>query len=211
MAKNNQGYKDFSTLHKSMSLNEIETYRRTLAKRANQRLRTLEKAGVKTSEMEAVTWLKKKGKTRFKETANTPDYNELKSEVTQLSNFLGSWGSTLSGRKKTLNKIKNTFKNKGFDLNDKALETLLDNFDKIKGSNIRYDVVLSNILAVTDKKTSAQEIEELIKLSESDRLKTEKGLQRKIDTYVKGKKSKGINKRSKQKLNEARTAIFKKV
>lgn len=227
MDKSNQGYKDFSTLHKSMSLNEIETYRRTLAKRANQRLRTLEKAGVKTSEMEAVTWLKKKGKTRFKETANTPDYNELKSEVTQLSNFLRSWATTIRGRKKTMEKLKQTFKNKGFDLDDKTLELLLDNFDKFKSGNVRYEVSISNILAVTDQDTTTKQLKDLIKLTTSKKVGSEQTLKNEVEKYIEKKKSKktgklpkGLNASldkegnvtiSNDAIEKARTAIFKKV
>ena len=93
------------------SLDELQRIRRSLAKRANQRIVRLERAeskvtGEKLNTFGAVTEVydylnrQKAGRTRFRETANAlTDSQELKREITVLQGFLGSKSSLVSGMK----------------------------------------------------------------------------------------------------------------
>lgn len=93
----------------SYSLDELQRIRRTLAKRANQRIVRLERAeskvtGEKWNTFGAVTEVydylnrQKSGRTRFRETTQAfTDPQALKREITVLQGFLGRKSSLVSG------------------------------------------------------------------------------------------------------------------
>lgn len=91
----------------SYSENELQAYRRKLAKRANQRLVRLERASSNISGEayidigageKAKSYLARKGRNRFSESKTVKaDYYQLRQEIIQLQSFLQSKSSTVSG------------------------------------------------------------------------------------------------------------------
>lgn len=92
-----------------MSLKELQTLRRTLAKRANQRLVRLERAKSEvTGEAMnsygaasfAYRYLRKQGRKRFAETLTTKQtVSQLQSEIQELQDFLSAKSSTVGGQR----------------------------------------------------------------------------------------------------------------
>ena len=105
----------------SYSLDELQRMRRTLAKRANQRIVRLERGeskvtGEKWNTFGAVTEVydylnrQKSGRTRFRETAQAfTDPQELKREITVLQGFLGRKSSLVSGMQEIEQKRMSSF------------------------------------------------------------------------------------------------------
>lgn len=105
----------------SYSLNELQRMRRSLAKRANQRIVRLERGKSKiTGEawntfgavLDVYDYLnrQKEGRTRFRETAAAfTDSQTLKREITVLQGFLGRKSSLVSGMREIERKRVSTF------------------------------------------------------------------------------------------------------
>lgn len=104
----------------SYTIKELQTMRRKLAKRANQRMVRLERAesaitGEKFNTfgaiIDAYNYLERqRGKNRFQEKLNALDtQSDLKREITVLQGFLGRKSSTVAGMKDIENKRINTF------------------------------------------------------------------------------------------------------
>lgn len=104
----------------SYTVKELQTMRRKLAKRANQRMVRLERAesaitGEKFNTfgaiIDAYNYLERqRGKNRFQENLKALDkQSDLKREITVLQGFLGRKSSTVSGMKDIENKRMNTF------------------------------------------------------------------------------------------------------
>lgn len=104
----------------SYSISELQSIRRKLAKRANQRIVRLERAesaitGEKFNTFGAVTDVysyldRQSGKNRFRETLTALDTSaDLKREITVLQGFLGRKSSTVAGMRDIENKRLNTF------------------------------------------------------------------------------------------------------
>lgn len=113
-------YQDLDVYRGRYSVPELQKIRRTLAKRANQRMVRLERArgitGEKFSEFGAITdayeYLRtqKKGSKRFQESAKAiTDINDLRREITILQGFLGRKTSLVSGIRQIENKRTQTF------------------------------------------------------------------------------------------------------
>lgn len=104
---------------RQMNRNDVLKEYRKLAKRANQRLVTLEKQGYKMPYGEAKLFLDKQGKTRFQERLTKYEKgkstNELKREMEIIYNFLGSKQTTISGKKAIEKEVKERMK-RDYDL-----------------------------------------------------------------------------------------------
>lgn len=213
-------YSDFTTLHKAMNVTELDAYRRKIAKTANQRLLRLERESAKReksgrtpinfSNMGAVTWLKGKGRKRFRETlAKDPDdidFESLRDEITIITNFLNAESSSVLGRKEIAEKIKRTYRDKGIDINNEALDAILDHFDDIKGLAIGYNTALSNLMAVADDKTDYQAMTDLIKKIKKTDPAKERELREQIKESVKGNDK--FTTATKQRINSLASAII---
>ena len=111
------------------SLDELQRMRRTLAKRANQRIVRLERGESKvTGEkwntfvavLDAYDYLnrQKEGRTRFRESKNAmTDAQDLKREITVLQGFLGRKSSLVSGMKEIEQKRISAFESGKWGLN----------------------------------------------------------------------------------------------
>lgn len=87
----------------SYDLNELNKLRRRLAKRANQRLRDIERAGYTDAYVYASTmsgYLLPSGRTRFFEGTRNLDLRSLKTELDELRWFLNAKTSTVGGIRK---------------------------------------------------------------------------------------------------------------
>lgn len=112
---------DVDVYRASLSLSEMQALRRTLAKRANQRIVRLEKAtsritGERYNEFGAVTEAydyldrQSKGRKRFQERANAlTDINAIRREISVLQGFLGRKTSLVSGIREIEQKRIETF------------------------------------------------------------------------------------------------------
>lgn len=107
MAKIAESYLELDVYQASLTPTKLSQVRRTLAKRANQRLLRLERAtsnvtGERYSEIgaypKAMSYLERTGRRRFDERSRTKmDYDEQRREVIELQAFLSSKTSTVQG------------------------------------------------------------------------------------------------------------------
>lgn len=117
----NNTYQDIDIYRGSYSVEQLQTIRRTLAKRANQRIVRLERGASEiTGEqfntygavIDAYDYLEKQkaGRTRFREQKNAfTDQQDLKREITVLQGFLGRKSSLVSGMRDIERKRVSTF------------------------------------------------------------------------------------------------------
>lgn len=117
----NNTYQDIDIYRGSYSVDQLQTIRRTLAKRANQRIVRLERGASEiTGEqfntygavIDAYDYLEKQkaGRTRFREQKNAfTDQQDLKREITVLQGFLGRKSSLVSGMREIERKRVSTF------------------------------------------------------------------------------------------------------
>lgn len=169
------------------SLEELEKYRRKIAKVANQRLVELEKRGYYTGAHESVAWLAQRDKKRFLERIRKPEFydrDSLMSELNVITNFLNTPSTTIRGRKAVIKKLSKSFAEKGIELSDGAMSVLVDHFDRLKDNKGRYDINFGNILAVTNKKTTADEMRELIRYVESETVTTQREADKRVKGYI---------------------------
>ena len=118
-----------------LPIKDLESFRRSLAKVANNRLRELEKNNMDYYAYDVVAdYLRsqgKKGKIRFQETAKPMDQLATRREIQLLQNFLSMPSSTVAGQKRIEAKRIETFGNwkpkgakgkniKGIDLSKQA-------------------------------------------------------------------------------------------
>ena len=150
--------------YKSANAKELNTIRRTLAKRANQRLVRLERAyssitGESYATYGAIDYareyLQKIGRNRFSEKKDyTDDFNLLRIEILQLQKFLSSKSSTVLGQREIEQKRIKSFESKGirfsgnkefYDfLNSKDYSDLTKQFDSDKIVEY-YDLARENM------------------------------------------------------------------
>lgn len=103
-------------VYNQMSRADILTEYRKVAKRMNQRIVTLEKAGLKMPNGEAKRFLEGQGKTRFQERLKQYEKgksdNQLRKELMIMHRFEESKQSTIKGRKETRKKVHDTLMKK---------------------------------------------------------------------------------------------------
>ena len=170
--------------YKSASADELNAIRRTLAKRANQRLVRLERAysditgdsfaSYGAAEY-AYNYLDSQGRKRFSENKNySDDFNLLRKEILELQKFLGSKSSLVSGQREIEQKRIKTFESKGirfsgnkefYDfLNSKDFADLTKSFDSDKTielydqarEDMENEQVISIISSAIDKMREQQ-------------------------------------------------------
>lgn len=91
--------------YNKMNVTQLAQERRKLAKRANQRMLRLERAGLdKFAYKNAQAYLYGMGRKRFNESKKATDIYHERRELTQLERFLGSVSSTTSGLEKKYRK-----------------------------------------------------------------------------------------------------------
>lgn len=150
--------------YKSASAEELNSIRRTLAKRANQRIVRLERAysnitGESYASYGAIEYardyLQKIGRNRFSEKKDyTDDFNLLRREILQLQKFLSAQSSTVYGQREIEQKRIKSFEDKGirfasnrefYDfLNSKDFADLTKQFDSDKIVEY-YDLARENM------------------------------------------------------------------
>lgn len=124
---------------------ELRALARTMAKRANQRMVELEKAGYKTAALNrAQYWLNEiRGRNRYREHVKTMPLDTLMDELEKSTQFLRWQTSTVGGENKRRKKILDALKDKGIEVkNEKIFLEFLDSdiwneFKKYIGTDLQ--------------------------------------------------------------------------
>lgn len=124
---------------------ELRDLARTMAKRANQRMVELEKAGYETAALNrAQYWLNEiRGRNRYREHVKTMPLDTLMDELEKSTQFLRWQTSTVGGENKRREKILDALKDKGIELkNEKIFLEFLDSdiwneFKKYIGTDLQ--------------------------------------------------------------------------
>lgn len=128
--------KDYS----KMSLGDLEAERRKLAKRANQRMLRLERAGIdKFAYEKAQAYLHMTGgRRRFYERKSIGNINAERREIAKLNEFLNSVSSTRRGLQNKYKKAYETLKERNPDLAELSFAdylSILENWSQAKKSH----------------------------------------------------------------------------
>ena len=161
--KSNSGLID--PYRQSFTYTELEAIRRKYAKRANQRMLRLERAGHAVNEP-ITEYLQQIGRNRISEQRSFKGTTaQLKREIAVLTGFLESKRSLVSGRKQIAKQTANTLKDRyGVDLSSDDLDYLLNNFNDFKEAvNMNSDALLQTIGEVSGDIDSKQKIDKIIK------------------------------------------------
>lgn len=124
---------------------ELRSLARSMAKRANQRMVELEKAGYETAALNrAQYWLNEiRGRNRYRENVKTLDMNILMDELEKSSQFLRWQTSTVAGENRRRKKILAALEDKGIEIkNEKIFLEFLDSdmwneFKKYIGTDLQ--------------------------------------------------------------------------
>ena len=124
---------------------ELRSLARSMAKRANQRMVELEKAGYETAALNrAQYWLNEiRGRNRYRENVKTLDMDILMDELEKSTQFLRWQTSTVGGENKRRKKILDALKDKGIEVkNEKIFLEFLDSdiwneFKKYIGTDLQ--------------------------------------------------------------------------
>lgn len=141
-------------VYNQMNRNDILKEYRKVAKRMNQRIVTLEKAGLKMPKGEASKFLESQGKTRFQERLTKYEKgksdNQLRKELMIMHRFEESKQSTIKGRKETRKKIHDTLMEKTLTPSEQqeyeSLKTSSDKKDRKKRKQFEEQHKLSDKL-----------------------------------------------------------------
>lgn len=124
---------------------ELRSLARSMAKRANQRMVELEKAGYETAALNrAQYWLNEiRGRKRYRENVKTLDMDILMDELEKSSQFLRWQTSTVAGENRRRKKILAALEDKGIEIkNEKIFLEFLDSdmwneFKKYIGTDLQ--------------------------------------------------------------------------
>lgn len=124
---------------------ELRDLARTMAKRANQRMVELEKAGYETAALNrAQYWLNEiRGRNRYRENVKTLDMDTLMDELEKSTQFLRWQTSTAAGENRRRKKILSALEDKGIEIkNEKIFLEFLDSdiwneFKKYIGTDLQ--------------------------------------------------------------------------
>lgn len=127
---------------------ELRRIVRKAAKAANQRIRGLEKSGLKSSAYELMK-AQAQGKTRFKERTAKQTRGELMSEFTRLREFMTAQTSTVKGVKQHRKNVYNAYVKAGFKGSIEDFEWYIQKYmttemTKFYGSDILYQMITEN-------------------------------------------------------------------
>lgn len=112
------------------SLEELDRMRRKLAKRANARLLSLERAGRDYWAYDiAQRYLSARNRRRFSERAFKGSARNAVRELEEIVSFLNSASSTITGSKAIEDKIKSSFARKGVNVSDLGSRDFFDFLD----------------------------------------------------------------------------------
>lgn len=124
---------------------ELRSLARSMAKRANQRMVELEKAGYETAALNrSQYWLNEiRGRNRYRENVKTLDMDILMDELEKSSQFLRWQTSTVAGENRRRKKILAALEDKGIEIkNEKIFLEFLDSdmwneFKKYIGTDLQ--------------------------------------------------------------------------
>lgn len=112
------------------TLEELDRMRRKLAKRANSRLLSLERAGRDYWAYDiAQQYLSARNRRRFSERSFKGSARNAVRELEEIISFLNSASSTISGSRAIENKIKATFAEKGVNVSELGSQDFFDFLD----------------------------------------------------------------------------------
>lgn len=147
------------------TINELESMRRKYAKRANQRLLRLERAGMDYYAYDrAMLYLERtRGKNRFSESKKYQGSKQgLLRELDALTTFLGSKSSTVKGQKEIQKARTETFRAKGYSIeqNERLFYNFLSSsaYKKLANSRIPSDILIEFYTKARDAGKSLGEI-----------------------------------------------------
>lgn len=178
-----------------LPIKDLESFRRSLAKVANNRLRELEKNNMAYYAYDvAADYLRtqgKKGKARFSEAKKEFDPFQTRREIQMLQNFLSMPSSTVAGQKRIEAKRIETFGNwkpkgakgkniKGIDLSKQA------------GTKIFYEFLNSKAFENLRKFYSSEQIFRAYKDGNVDGSKSQKKIQDAMLDYVKNERKPSV-------------------
>ena len=131
----------------SYTTEELQQIVRKASKAANQRIRTIEKKGLKSYAVQMMQ--KQTGRTRFSESTKKSSREELIRRFVDLREFMSAQTSTVGGIKKHHAAIINTYMAQGFDGTEEELEFLLSKYfgsqmEKFYGSTIIQRLIIEN-------------------------------------------------------------------
>lgn len=148
---------------KDVDIEEVRSIRRNLAKRANQRLRVLEKNKLTKNAYRVATRYTQqtRGKDRFSEAKMVKaDMRYLKQEILELERFLNSVTSTLTGYKKLEQQRLKVFRDYGLKVKDtQEFFDFLDSeiYKQLANKAISSDILQEFYDTVKSKKDAKKE------------------------------------------------------
>ena len=149
---------------KDVDIEEVRSIRRKLAKRANQRLRVLEKNKLTKNAYRVATRYTQqtRGKNRFSEAKKMvkADMGYLKQEILELERFLNSVTSTLTGYKKLERQRLKVFRDYGLKVKDtQEFFDFLDSeiYKQLANKTISSDILQEFYDTVKSKKDAKKE------------------------------------------------------
>lgn len=131
----------------SYTTEELQKIVRKASKAANQRIRTIERSGMKSAALYLMQ--RQTGKKRFSERVKSKSRQELVKQFVYLREFVGAQTSTITGIKAHRTAIINTYMARGFNGTEEELEFLLNKYigsqmSKFYGSTIVYQMIIEN-------------------------------------------------------------------
>lgn len=151
---------DFDLL-KGMTKSQKESVARTLSKRANERMASLERKGINYGAIsKAQYWLQGEGRTRFYTGKKYTD-QQLKTQLAVLEEFLSSKTSTLRGIKTAEGKRLETFRAKGIKISSPKsfFDFLSSQQFKALSKYVDSDQVVEDFALAADEGYTAKEIQ----------------------------------------------------
>lgn len=150
------------------TLEELDRMRRKLAKRANSRLLSLERAGRDYWAYDiAQRYLSARNRRRFSERSFKGSARNAVRELEEIISFLNSASSTISGSKAIENKIKATFAEKGVNVSELESRDFFDfldwyNSDKRGRSKIQSAIAIDFYNKAIQQGKSREDVETAI-------------------------------------------------
>lgn len=150
------------------TLEELDRMRRKLAKRANARLLSLERAGRDYWAYDiAQRYLSARNRRRFSERAFKGSARNAVRELEEIISFLNSASSTITGSKAIEDKIKSSFARKGVNVSDLGSRDFFDfldwyNSDKRGRSKIQSAIAIDFYNKAIQQGKSKEDVETAI-------------------------------------------------
>lgn len=147
---------------KGFDVTDLQETRLRLAKTANRRLRSLEKAGLDYYAYDVATLYTQstRGRNRFSESRTAlTDIKSLLNEISKLNTFLNSKSSTIRGQRSIQQNKINAFKNKGYSMeNPRELYNFFESEQFKNAKGITSDFLVDYFLRGREKGVDEQEL-----------------------------------------------------